>query len=581
MNRFGRAVALVAALASPALAAERPEIRIVERTLPNGMRFLFYENHESPTVMAAWVAHVGSANEREGITGISHLFEHMMFKGTHVIGTKNYLLDAKNIEAQEAVQDQIRAEMTSMREKLRRGEIDDLQKPENRTPRLRELEAQFDELVKKQRENVVKDELDEIYTKNGAEGLNAQTNEDFTWYFVRLPRNRIELWAWLESDRLMNRVFREFYSERDVVYEERRRSVESTPLGKYDEAFNAAFWEAHPYKWPVLGWPSDLAAITKAQADEYYSLYYSPQNVTGVLAGDFETEAVWPTIVRYFGRIPRGKAKPPEMVTLEPPPVGEKRFDATAETSPTVRVWWHAAPFVHRDRAPLEALDALLSGRTGRLYKGLVLGRKVANQVSSSYDIRKYSGIFEIEATVKDGVEPAQVERAISEEVEALQKATPPPEELQKVKNETKAASYRRLVSPFYVGFQLILYDALGDWHQINTWGASMDAVTGEDIQRVAKAYLGKDTRTVGTFLRAEGAAAPDPTLASLPENVRAVVAQGVARIESETEPKALRDGIAQMQERAAHVAPEMKAAIDLMIRKAEERLAALEKAKK
>ena len=379
----------------------------------------------------------------------------------------------------------------------------------------------------------------------------------------------------------MNRVFREFYSERNVVYEERRRSVESTPLGKYDEAFNALFWEAHPYKWPVLGWPSDLAAITKAQADAYYALYYAPENLTGVLAGDFTTAEVWPTIVRYFGRIPRGKAKPPEMVTLEPRPVGEKRFSATAETSPTVRIWWDAVPFLHKDRAPLEALDDLLSGRTGRLFKGLVLGRKVANQVQASYDIRKYSGIFEIEATVKDGVDPAAVEKAIGEEVEALQKAPPPPEELQKMKNETKAGAYRRLQSPFFVGFQLVLYDALGDWKFINTWAASMDAVTGEDIERVAKTYLLKDARTVGTFLRGEAAHAPDPDIAGLPENVRGVVAQGLARIESETDPKALRDGIAQMREHASKVPPEMKIAIDLMIRKAEERLAVVEKAQK
>ena len=131
-------------------------------------------------------------------------------------------------------------------------------KPENQTPRYRELDKRFDELVQKQRAIIVKDQLDQIYTRNGGEGLNAGTSEDLTIYFVRLPANRLELWAWLESDRLLNPVFREFYSERDVVYEERRMRTESTPLGKFDEAFNALFWEASPYNWPVVGWPSDI-----------------------------------------------------------------------------------------------------------------------------------------------------------------------------------------------------------------------------------------------------------------------------------------------------------------------------------
>ena len=193
------------------------------------MRWLLYEQHDSPTVAAFWTARVGSVNEREGITGISHFFEHMMFKGTRTIGTTNIDEDLRLIEEQEKIREAMRAEMEVMREKLRRGEIDDLQKPESWTERYRELDKQFDALVQKQRETIVKDQLDQIYTNNGGEALNAFTTEDQTAYFVRLPKNRLELWAWLESDRLLNPVFREFYSERDVVFEERRLGIESTP----------------------------------------------------------------------------------------------------------------------------------------------------------------------------------------------------------------------------------------------------------------------------------------------------------------------------------------------------------------
>src|SRR5687768_9429346 len=259
--------ALLFAAPARAAAAEKAGIAVEEFTLQNGMRWLLFERHDSPTVSAGWVAHVGSVNEREGITGISHLFEHMMFKGTRTIGTKDIEADLALLAEQEKVREEMRAELTKMRAAQRRGEIDDLQSPESQTPRYRELAKKFEELVQKHREVVIKDHMDQLYTRNGAQGLNAGTWEDLTAYFITLPSNRIELWAWLESDRLMNPVFREFYSERDVVHEERRRSTEATPLGKYDEAFNALFWEAAPYKWPVVGWGSDLASISKAEAD--------------------------------------------------------------------------------------------------------------------------------------------------------------------------------------------------------------------------------------------------------------------------------------------------------------------------
>jgi predicted Zn-dependent peptidase len=581
MNKSTTLVLASLVLCGAASGAEKPEIRVEERTLPNGMKWLLYENHQSPTITAGWLAHVGSVNEREGITGISHLFEHMMFKGTHVLGTRNIALDLQNIEAQEKVREEMRAEMALMREKLRRGEIDDLQKPENQTPRFKELEARFGELAKKQRETIVKDELDQIYTRNGGEGLNATTTEDFTFYYVRLPKNRVELWTWLESDRLQNRVFREFYTERDVVYEERRRSVEATPLGKYDEAFNALFWEAHPYKWPVLGWPSDISAISKAQADAYFGIHYAPNNLTGVIAGDFATAEVWPLVARYFGRIPKGKIAPPEVVTLEPPQLGEKRFNATAETSPTVRIWWHAVPFVHKDRAALELLADILSGRTGRLYKALVLSQKIANATSADLDVKKYAGSFGVEVTAKEKTDPASVENAVYDTILSLQQTPPPEEELQKVKNETKANAYRRLSSTFFIALQLMWFDGLGDWKYINTSSEATDAVTAADISRVASAYLTKENRTVGVFLRAPAGPPQDPALAALPPEMRGMIEKSLARVLSESDPARLRQEIAQMERESSHVPPEMKAALDLILRKAKERMAALENGKK
>jgi predicted Zn-dependent peptidase len=508
---LGLLAAGLAVLTEPAGAAEKAGIAVEEFTLPNGMRWLLFERHESPTVTAGFIAHVGSVNERPGITGISHFFEHMMFKGTRVIGTRDITLDLRLMAEQEALQEQMRAEMDVMRERLREGEIQDLASPDSRTPRYRELEQKFQALVQEQRKITIKDQLDEIYTKNGAEGLNASTWEDMTLFYVKVPSPKLELWAWLESDRLLHPVFREFYSERDVVFEERRMRTESTPLGKYDEAFNALFWEAHPYRSPVVGWPSDLPTYSKAQADDYFAKYYAPGNLTGALVGDFKSAEAKALLTRYFGRIPAGKTKPPEMVTLEPRQLGEKRYNAEAETSPTVRIWWHAVPFEHKDRTPLDLLSDLMSGRTGRLYKGLVQGQKLANDTSATVDLKRYAGIFEVECVMKDGKDPAAAEAAVYEEIGRLQNEAVPAEELQKVKNQAKANAYRRLASPQAIQFQLLYYEGLGDWRYINSYADEVNALTAEDIKRVARTYLTRENRTVGTFLRKKPTPAAAP----------------------------------------------------------------------
>ncbi len=261
-----RQVVIAAAAAALLLGgpAAAQEVKGEEHVLPNGMKLLLVQRPDEPTVSAGWVAKVGSVNERVGITGISHLFEHMMFKGTTTIGSKDPKRDLEIIAEQEKLRDEMRAEESKMRAAFRRGDVDDITKPESRTARYKELDAKFDVLVKEQRDLLVKNEFDRIYTKNGASGMNAFTTYDMTGYFITVPKNKLELWFWMESDRLRDPVFREFYAERDVVYEERRLSVESTPTGTLDEAFESIFWHSTPYTWPVIGYASDVANITKA-----------------------------------------------------------------------------------------------------------------------------------------------------------------------------------------------------------------------------------------------------------------------------------------------------------------------------
>jgi predicted Zn-dependent peptidase len=170
-------------------------------------------------------------------------------------------------------------------------------------------------------------------------------------------------------------------------------------------------------------------------------------------------------------------------------------------------------PFVHRTGRPWTRIR-LLTGRTGRLYKTLVLGRQIANQVEASVDLRKYAGAFEVECVVKEGKDPSDVEAAIHEEIRRLRDEPVPAEEMQKVKNQGKASAYRRLSSPFSIAIQLLYYDGLGDWKYINSYADEVDAVTAADIQRVARTYFTKENRTVGVFLRKEAAASPAPPAA-------------------------------------------------------------------
>ncbi|MEO7299291.1 MAG: pitrilysin family protein [Verrucomicrobiota bacterium] len=493
-------ISLLATIGS--LQAQR--VPVTEKTLSNGMRLLLVQRNDEPTVSGGWVAHVGSSNERPGITGIAHLFEHMMFKGTPTIGTKDYKKDLEIIAEQEQVRDEMRAEEKKMRVAYRAGEIDDVAKPENMTPHWRELEKKFNELIQRQREILVKNEFFNIYTAAGGSGMNAYTSEDMTAYHITVPANKLELWMWMESGRLLAPVFREFYAERDVVFEERRMRTESTPLGKFTETFESMFWESHPYNWPVIGWPSDIPSISKAQADEFYGIYYAPQNITMILVGDFRTEVAAQMAEKYFGRIPRGKKDAPDVVTLEVKQPAEKRMNAEAETNPQTDILWHAVPFGHKDSYPLAVLAQILSTRTGRLYKGLILGSQIATEAWAQQDARKWAGYFNVGGEVKEGHTPEEVEQGLYAELEKLKNEEVPPDELQKVKNNFAANEYRKLSSNTPILMQLLHYDGEGNWREINEANAKIQAVTSADLKRVANEYFTKENRAVATYVRKE-----------------------------------------------------------------------------
>ncbi len=585
----------ILACAVMALAAAVPaaaqNIDAKEYLLDNGMQILMVERHEAPTIMAAIIARVGSANETTGITGISHLFEHMMFKGTETIGTKDIERDREIMAELDSLRALIRDEQRIMRERLRRGEIEDMMDPGAKTPRYRELEAVFDDLILEQRQLIIKDQLDELYSKHGGFFLNAMTSEDMTVYFVRLPMNKIELFMWLESDRFRNPVFREFYSERDVVREERRLGVESTPTGPIEEDFQAMFWKSSSYHWDVIGWPSDVENITREQANMYYDAYYAPNNLTMLLVGDLKPDRMIKLVKKYFERIPRGEKDPPAVVTLEEKQYGEKRLIAEAETSPRAEIWYHTVAWKHSDSYPLEILAGIMSGKTGRLFKKLVEEKGIAKSsaggrrrmfggdalaVRAAQDSRKYAGAFQVSAEGISGVRSEQLEEAMYEVIEDLKDTPVSEEELQKVKNQLRVQTIRfmDIMSGIGILFYLGQNAAMGDWTEANNNPKMCDLVTAEDVQRVAKKYFAGDQRNtliINTKAGPEGdeAGGEDPRFT-----------QAVQMIKSMTDAARLEQMIGMFSMRLEQVEdPEEKAAMEKLLKIANEHLKELKAA--
>jgi predicted Zn-dependent peptidase len=523
-----RRVLIVCALAGllSAVPLSAQQVPVQEHVLPNGMKLLMVPRRGSPNIAAGWVAKVGSVNERPGITGLSHLFEHMMFKGTRAIGTSNIEADLKVMEQMDAVKAEIRKEERVQLERLRLGEISDLKDPKNRTPRHSKLLEQLADLEKRQKDLLVKNEFDRIYTAAGASGMNAGTDHDYTIYFINVPSNKLELWFWMESDRLMNPVFREFYAERDVVYEERRMRTDSTPTGKFEEEFDSLFWTSSPYEWPVVGWPSDLDGITREEALQYFAVNYAPNNLAAVLVGDFEPARAKELADRYFARLKRNPVEPQPVRTREVEQLGEKRMIAYADTNPQVDIRFHSVADGHKDEPALVVLGELLSGRTGRLYRSLVLDQKIANSAGAGQNGFKWEGYFSLHGVAKPGTTPEQVETALYREVEKLQKEKPSDRELRKVKNREAADSFRRVQSNFELMLRLLLAENGRGWRSFNEDPKKIEAVTADDVQRVANTYFKPENRAVAVYYTKKGQADDDPLLTGLNDQEKAQVRQ-------------------------------------------------------
>lgn len=465
-------------------------LEVVEHRLANGMRFYLVERHTSPTVATLIRFQVGSRLEAPGTTGISHLLEHMMFKGTEQIGTVDYDAEAPVLERIDRLRKKIRA---------LKSQGDD------KAGALKEAQAALKELESSEDRYVVKNELWHLYQRHGGVGINAGTGYDGTQYTVQLPSNKLKLWAFLESDRMADPVLREFYRERDVVLEERRLRVESNPDGLLWERFMAAAFTTHPYGLPVIGRAEDVAGFTRPEVEDYFRRFYAPANAIGVVVGDIDPQEVKALLDETFGKVPAEPPPEPE-VPAEPPQRRERRVEVRYQAQPEILIGYHIPAITEPDTYALKVLASILSsGRTSRFYERLIDGERVAVQASADAAVWKDPGLFLLSGAPRAPHTVGELEAKLYEELDRLRKEPPTEWELEKTRNQIDASAIHHLRSNMGIAYQVAYAVAqTGDWRYIETERERLKAVTAEDLLRVLDTYLKPENRTVALLLPPE-----------------------------------------------------------------------------
>ncbi len=573
------------ALLATSTMAVAQQVEPIEYTLDNGMHFLLMPRDEQPNIITAgWISPVGSVNERPGITGVSHLLEHLLFKGTDNLGTSDAAADKQFRDDLTVIREKMRAYTTDVQYKrFYKGEIPNPWDPEYDTPELREMRAQMTALQDEQATITIKNEFDKVYTGNGASGMNAGTSNDFTVFYVNIPSNKLELWSWMESDRLDNPSLRELDAERFVVIEERRQRLEATATGKLDEQFDSMFWVASPYSFPVIGWMSDLMAYTEDEIREYFETYYQPANLTGVIVGDFEVDEAKQLIDSYFGRLENKRAAPSPMVTHSVPLLGELRFTGECDCQDQVEVRYRAPAYGHPDEATLDVIADLLNGRTGRLYKSLVEEQGIAASARAGNRAQHFAGSFSFTATPKGDTTLEELELAWLEQIDLLKTEPVSDRELQKIKNQSAADTFRELQDNSSLFFQLAITEAYGGYEYLNNYPRAIQAVTAEDIMRVANEVFKNDARAVALYSRRGGEVALitlDQVKASLPEEMAGMIMpqleMQLAEIEA-MDAQQLTEALTEIEAQAEMIPPQMKKLMDYIKQEMQIRLDAIE----
>ncbi|MCB2153912.1 insulinase family protein [bacterium] len=464
--------------------AQKISDNLVVHQLDNGMMFLIYPREGAPVFSTVITFDVGGSDEQLGQTGIAHMFEHMAFKGTPKIGTNDYEAEKAIMAEMDVVEDEAQAE---------------LQKLEPNQERLDELRARLAELQEEQSQYIVKDEFDAIYTQAGGTGLNASTGWDATNYYISLPSNKLELWFWMESERAKHPVLREFYSERDVVVEERRMRTDNDPDGKMFEVFSSVLYDAHPYGQPIIGWPTDVRNLTTEMAREFRAERYGPKAAVAAIVGDVDPDEVIALAEKYFADWD-APGKPHRVPTKEPVKNGERRIELQSDAQPKMYIGWNKPGIPTREDAAFSLLDSIISyGRSSRLMKKLVLEDHMASEIYSFIGPgSKYDNAFIIGFSPLPPYTIFDVEQAVYEELDRIAEEGVTEREIEKVLNQYDAYNLRGLRSNNGLARRLASsYTLYKDPYAIEKELELLRSITPEEIQQVVKEYLTPERRVV------------------------------------------------------------------------------------
>ena len=461
------------------------EKRITTKVLPNGLTLIVCERPEAPVFSYFTFVDAGDANDPGGQSGLAHMFEHLAFKGTKDIGTTDY---AAEKVALDKVEQAYAAYDAEYRKRVGRDEA-----------KLKQLHEAFAQAQAEAQKYVIPNQFTQIAEANGATGLNAQTSLDDTQYFWSMPINRLQLWAYMESDRIANPVPREFYKEREVVMEERRMRVDSSPIGRMVEQFLATAYVAHPYHRPNVGWESELSQITATEAFAFHQKYYVPANIVIAVVGDVKADEAMPVLEKYFGAIPAGP-KPEEMTTVEPTQTSEKSIILKEPTQPLYLEGYHKPDYRDPDDAVYDAIQDIFSnGRTSRLYRSLVRDQQISAQAEgfSGFPGDKYPGLFAFFAVPNPDHTPQEMRDAIHKEIDKLKTTDVTDDELAMFKTRARADILRGLGDNQGLAEQLASAQMrYGDWREVFNQLKRIDAVTKADIRRVANKTFTDGNRT-------------------------------------------------------------------------------------
>jgi predicted Zn-dependent peptidase len=498
-NRILRGSAILLLLAAIAAAQDVAsfEKRITVKKLANGLTLMICERPEAPVFSFFTLVDAGSAQDPMGRTGLAHMFEHMAFKGTDKIGTTDY---AGEKAALAKVETAYAAYIAERDKSVGRDEA-----------KLKALEKAWKDEIAVADKFVKPNEFGKLVEQNGGEGMNAFTNYDETGYHYSMPENRLELWAYLESERFLHPVMREFYKERNVVIEERRLRTDSNPTGRLLEQFTAEAFEAHPYHRPTVGWMADLNSFSATDAQAFFDKYYVPSNMVVAVAGDVKAAQALPILEKYFSRIP-ARPHPDEETTTEPPQNSERKVVLKEQAQPLYLEGYHRPNYRSKDDAVFDAITDLMSeGRTSRLYRALVRDKKIASFSAGFSGLPgiKYPHLFAFYAFPLPGHTTQEMADGIHSEIDRLKKEDISDDELKMIKTRAKANLIRGLADNEGLASQIATYQArYGDWRELFRSVEHIDQVTKADIRRVANEIFVENNRTIGV-IETGGSASP------------------------------------------------------------------------